>query len=99
MEPQLPAPAETLIDPETLAGDLLLADVADGVLPHFFSEQRPRKTAAQAEAEARAAQDARGAAAWEKCQRKEQLSHAEFADMCRHIDPAGRAERSRKRYR
>ena len=100
MEPQLPAPPEQLLDPETLADELEVADIADGKLPHFDSEQRPPKTAARIEAEARAAQDARGKAAWEKCQRKDgELSREEFADMCRYLDPASRAEKSRKRFR
>ena len=100
MEPQLPAPPEQLLGPETLDHELELADIADGRLPHFLSEQRPPKSAARAEAEARAAQDARGAEAWNKVQRKEgELSRREFADMCRHLDPGGRSERSRKRYR
>jgi hypothetical protein len=101
MEPQLPAPPETLLDSETLEHELEIADIADGVLPHFLSEQRPPKTAARAAAEARAAQDARGAEAWEKMQRGEgELSRREFADMCRHIDPIGMAaEKSKKRYR
>ncbi len=100
MEPQLPAPPERLLGPETLAHELDLADAADGKLPHFLSEQRPPKTPARIEAEAQAAQDARGAAAWDKVQRKEgELSRQEFVDMCRHIDPASRAEKSRKRYK
>jgi hypothetical protein len=46
------------------------------------------------------ARDARGAAAWDKCQRKEgELSREEFTDMCRHIDPVSNGERSRKRYK
>ena len=96
MEPQLPAPAEQLLPPETLEHELLVADVADGTLPHFLSEQRPPKSAAREAAEARAALAARGEAAWEKGQRKEKLSREEFADMCRHIDPTIRSE---KRYR
>ena len=100
MEPQLPAPPETLLDAETLEHELQIADIADGALPHFFSEQRPPKSAAREEAEARAAQDARGAEAWDKLQRGEgELSRQVFGDMCRHIDPASRGERSRKRYR
>lgn len=39
MEPALPAPPEALLDPETFADELELADIADGVLPHFLSEQ------------------------------------------------------------
>ncbi len=100
MEPQLPAPPERLLGPDTLAHELQIADIADGALPHFFSEQRPIRTAARIEAEAQAAQDARGAEAWDKVQRQEgELSRAEFTDMCRHLDPAGRSEPSRKRYR
>ncbi|WP_166041616.1 hypothetical protein [Sphingosinicella sp. YJ22] len=100
MEPQLPAPPEQLHEPEALAHELDVADAADGKLPHFHSEQRPPKTAARIAAEARAAQDARGKAAWEKCQRKEgELSREEWNDMCRYLDPASRAEKSRKRYR
>jgi hypothetical protein len=100
MEPALPAPPEQLLDPETLADEIELADIADGNLPHFLSEQRPAKTAAREAAEARAAQDARGAAAWDKLQRGEgELSRGEFVDMCRHIDPTQATERSRKRYR
>jgi hypothetical protein len=100
MEPPLPAPPEQLLGPDVLAAELEIADIADGKLPQFLSEQRPPKTAARIEAEARAAQDARGAAAWEKAQRKEgELSRQEFADMCLHLDPTAAGERSRKRYR
>ena len=100
MEPQLPAPAEELLGPDVLEHELVLADVADGTLPHFLTEQRPPKSAARIEAEARAAQDARGAAAWDKLERKEgELSHEEFADLCRHIEPIDTGERSGKRYR
>jgi hypothetical protein len=100
MEPQLPAPPEQLLGADQLAHELDLAEAGDGTLPNFLREQRPPKTPAQEAAEAYAAQDARGAAAWEKSQRKQgELSHQEFADMCRHIDPAGRGERSRNRYR
>ncbi|HZF96076.1 MAG TPA: hypothetical protein VEZ20_14535 [Allosphingosinicella sp.] len=102
MEPKLPAPPEELLDPDTLDAELEMADIADGKLPHFLTEQRPPKSAARLEAEARSARDARGAAAWEKCQRGEagELSRGEFVDMCHHIDPIGMAaEKSKKRYR
>jgi hypothetical protein len=69
MEPQLPAPPEQLLGPEMLAHELDLAEAADGKLPHFLTEQRPPRSAAQIDAEARAAEDARGAEAWEKSQR------------------------------
>jgi hypothetical protein len=100
MEPPLPAPPELLLGPDTLADELEIADIADGALPHFLSEQRPPRTAAREEAEALAAQDRRGAEAWAKLERGEGgLSRGEFADMCRHVDPASRGERSQKRYR
>lgn len=100
LEPLLPAPPEQLLGPDQLADELELADAADGILPHFLSEQRPPKSPERLAAEARAAQEKRGQAAWDKAQRKEgELSHREFADMCRFIDPAGRAEPPRKRYR
>jgi len=100
LEPPLPAPPEQLLGPDLLAQELDLADSADGVLPHFLSEQLPVKSAERLEAEARAAQEERGEAAWEKHQSGGgPLSRQEFADMCRAIDPAGRAEPPRKRYR
>lgn len=100
MEPPLPAPPEQLLGPDTLAGELGIADIADGKLPHFFSEQRPPKSAARIEAEARAAQDKRGAEASKKSKRGEgELSREEFTDMCRYLDPTSRNEPSRKRYR
>jgi hypothetical protein len=99
MEPELPAPPEELLGPETLEDELELADVADGILPHFLSEQRPAKSAAATEAEARAAQEERCAAAYRKLEEGGELSRQEFADMCRHLDPVGMSERSTKRYK
>ena len=100
MEPQLPAPPEQLLDPDTLDHELTLADAADGRFPHFLSEQRPPKSAERQAAEARAAQDARGAEALAKLEKgEEELSCDEFVDMCRHLDPIGMAQRSGKRYR
>jgi hypothetical protein len=100
MEPQLPAPPDALLGPDALDHELDLADVADGKLPHFLSEQRPPKSAERLEAEARAEQDARGAEACAKSKRNEEaLSRQEHVDMCRYLDPASRGERSSKRYR
>ncbi|HZG09542.1 MAG TPA: hypothetical protein VEZ70_11245 [Allosphingosinicella sp.] len=99
LEPPLPAPPEDMLEPDVLAHELDLADAADGKLPHFLAEQRPAKSAAREAAEARAAEDARGEAAWKKSGRKEELSRQEFADMCRYLDPAQRGERSKKRYK
>lgn len=99
LEPQLPAPPEQLLGPEQLAHELQIADIADGELPHFLSEQRPAKSPERIEAEAWAARVQRGAAAFEKLKRNEgQLSEQEFADMCCAIDPTIRTERPRRRY-
>lgn len=93
MEPQLPAPAEALLGAETLSDELEIADIADGTLPHFLNETRPEKTEAQLAAE----QFARGKAASEKADRREELSDQEFADMCFYIDPISSQERPRPR--
>jgi hypothetical protein len=96
MEPILPAPPEQLLDPETLEDELILAEVADGKLPHFLTEQRPAKTPAQEWA----AQLACGKAAVEKQERGEApLSDQEYKDMCLYLDPLQRDERGKKRFR
>ena len=98
MEPALPAPPEQLLDPETFAFELHLADVADGVLPHFLGEQRSPRTAAQLKAEQAAERDARGAAALKKREEGGVLSDEEFADECYHLDPVSNARaRCRRR--
>lgn len=99
MEPVPPAPIEGLLDAGTLADELHLADVADRVLPHFLSEQAPPKTEERLRAEAQAAQEKRGEAAWKKVEAGEPPTNREFADMCRFIDPLGRADPPRKRYK
>ena len=96
MEPPLPAPPHELLDAETLADEIELAEIADGVLPHFLNELRSPKT----EAQEIAAQQQRGKAAWEKQQKGEgELSEAEFRDMCHHLDQTYRHDKGRKRYR
>jgi hypothetical protein len=95
MEPQLPAPAEEVLGAEQLADELLTADIADGVLPRFFSEMPPEQT----EAQISAARSARGEAAFAKCQRGEPLDRDEMADMCHFIDPVGSAGPPRRRFR
>jgi hypothetical protein len=98
MEPALPAPPEQLLDPETLAHELLIADQADGILPHFLGEQRVPRSDARRAAEEAAARDARGAAAMKKHEAGGDLTGQEFADLCYHLDPAGNAcPRSRRR--
>lgn len=98
MEPALPAPPEQLLDPETLAHELLIADQADGILPHFLGEQRAPRSDARRAAEEAAARGARGAAAMKKHEAGGDLTGQEFADLCYHLDPAGNAcPRSRRR--
>jgi hypothetical protein len=100
LEPALPAPPEQLLGPETLADELELADIGDGLLPHFLSEQRPQRSPGRLAAEALAEREERGKAALDKAGRKAgELSQSELTDMCRYLDPAGRAEPARKRYR
>jgi hypothetical protein len=99
LEPGLPAPPEQLLGPERLAEELEIADIMDGELPHFFSEQRRPKSPEQLEADALAARRRRGEAALAKLDRKEgELSRQEFADMAFSLDPTIHAERTRKRY-
>ena len=88
MEPQLPAPVEALVDPEQLEADLLTAEIADGALPHFLSEQRPAKSPERLRAEAFAAQQERGALAEAKRLRGEELSADELDDWGAWLDPA-----------
>lgn len=98
MEPALPAPPEELLDAETLAEGLEIAEAADGFLPHFFMEQRPPVSAARQAVQAAKARSARGADAWNKQKQGEALSKQEFADMCFHIDPVSNARpRPRRR--
>ena len=99
LEPPSADPAARL-DPQELDYELRLANVADGALSHFLSEQRPEPLPAQVEA----ARRKRGEAAWDKVQNKDgnkadPLSAEEFADMCHYIDPTGGAEPPRRRYR
>lgn len=95
MEPQLPAPAETLLGAETLSQELQIADIMDGKLPQFLTEKRPDKTEAQLVDE----RYARGKAASEKCDRQEDLSDAEFSDMCFYLDPISAKDPPRRCYK
>lgn len=104
MEPQLPAPAETLLDADTLAHELTVADVADGSLPGFLAEQRPLKSDARLKAEADAAQLARGKVALARLENKPmgeaaEISDRDLADITRYLDPTPVKERPRKRFR
>jgi hypothetical protein len=104
MEPQLPAPPEALLDPDTLDHELTLADAADGQLPSFLSEQRPEKSAKRQQAEAQVAQDARAEAAMARMRTGKPAGpnvdlDQELRDITRYLDPASVNDRGRKRYR
>ncbi|TGX53603.1 hypothetical protein E5A73_12325 [Sphingomonas gei] len=96
MEPALPAPPEQLLAPEDLAAALELAEMADGVLPHFLSEQRPPRSDAQTAAEEAEARHARGAAAMAREEAGEALTEEESADQCFYLDPVSNARRRRR---
>jgi hypothetical protein len=98
-EPAPPEAPEQLLGPDTLEAELEIADIADGKLPHFLSEQRSPRSAERIAAEARAARETRGAAAWAKRPQDGELSREEFADMCHYLDPTAGHEPSRRRYR
>lgn len=99
MEPALPAPPEQLLSPDTLEHELQLADLADGQLPRFLSEQRPSKSDARIAAEQDAARAARGAAALARREAGGELTDEEFADECYYLDPAGNSSRRRRSHR
>lgn len=99
METQLPAPPEAMLGPETLAGELAIADAAYGVLPHFLSEQHPPKSEVQLRAEEIAAQNARERAAAENIELRQDVSADEFRDFCHYLDPMQRHDKDCKRYR
>jgi hypothetical protein len=98
MEPNLPAPAEELLDSETLADELLLANAADGKVPHFLMEKPVEKSAEQLKAESIAAQHERGAGANIRMNNGEKLSRAEYRDMCHYLDPSYRTELAQQRF-
>ena len=99
LEPPLPAPPETLLDADTFDDELVLADAADGVLPHFLNEQRAPKSPERLLREKIDDQHARGEAASLRIDAGEKLTDAEFADFCHYLDPTYRRELARKRYR
>lgn len=88
MEPEPPAPPETLADDGDLENDLLTAEAADGVLPHFLSEQRAAKSPEQLRAEKAAAFHELGARADAKQARGEKLTPEELDAWCGYLDPA-----------
>jgi hypothetical protein len=104
MEPQLPAPAEEMLGAETLNEELLLADAADGELPRFLSEQRPRKSAETEKAEESFARMKRGEALSKRLDNTKpgegrELTRQEEADLYFYLDPSSQNDRGRKRFR
>lgn len=95
MEPALPAPPETLTDPEELSVDLQCAEIADGFLPSFHREQRPAKSPERLRREANAAQIERGRLASEKQAAGGKLSEQEEIDWFAWIDPTQAGTRRR----
>ncbi len=101
LEPQLPAPPEALLDPEVLEHELKIADVSDGMLPHFLTEQRSPKSAVREAADAIVAQQARGEAVLERITNKKageeiEVSHQDMIDITRTLDPTSLNTRTRK---
>ena len=92
LEPAMPAAPEQLLGPDQMEAELEIADIADGALPRYLSEQRPEPSPEQLAAR-------RGAAATEKVERGEKVSDAEFAAYCRYVDPSLASERPRRLYR
>jgi hypothetical protein len=99
IEPSLPAPPEEMLDPETLEAEIEIAEIMDGTLPPFLSEQRPHKSDEQLEAEEIAARHQRGKVAAEKEDRGKKLDDEERRDLYHYIDPTYRLDKGRKRYR
>ena len=96
----LPAPAEDLLGADTLDDELVLAEVADGKLPHFLNEQRRAKSPERLKAERVDAQHARGAAVSKRMDRGDaNITDSEFADFCHYLDPTYRTEPAQKRFR
>ena len=96
MEPKLPAPPEELIGRAELEDELEIADLADGTLPRFLSEQRPPKSEAQVAHEEADARMARGKAALARREAGHPLTQDEFADECFYIDPVSNSARRRR---
>jgi hypothetical protein len=103
MEPALPAPPEELLDDDQLNVEVHLAEVCDGVLPHFLREQRPQKSPERLKAEANAARYARGKALCERLNANPSLkfSPEENRDLYHYLDPnpGPNPKRARKRFR
>lgn len=96
MEPQLPAPAETLLDPETLEDELLLAEVADGTLPRFLSEQAPVPTREEERAAHIARLYERGRVLYEEEKVDWPDNPQDDAAFCLYLDPSQARELPRK---
>ena len=104
LEPRLPAPPDELLDADTLAAELQIAEIVDGTLPHYLNETRPAKSEAALKAAAMAERIARGEAlirasdATQAIGEQLPMSREEFADYCFAIDPISNSELGRKRF-
>lgn len=98
LEPTLPAPAEELLDAETLQGELLLAEVADGKLPRHLKEQRAVKSKIHERADYLAKLHARGREIDEARNTPDAvpLQGEDFAAWCLYYDPTQAKEIPRK---
>lgn len=101
MEPALPAPVETMFDPDDLDAELLTADIMDGKLPHHLAEQSPVKTDEQLRKEALRAQYERGREIYDTTDAATHatLSHEDESALYLYMDPSQASQQPRKRRR
>ncbi len=103
LEPPLPGPVATLLDPATLDAELEIADIADGTLPDFLSEQRRHQHRQSPEKDPVKAKRLAGLAHGEAIDRTMtsavDLSEAELTDWLAYQEALDPQPRSRKRYR
>lgn len=103
MEPALPAAPEAMLDPDTLEAELEIADIADGKLPHFLTEQGPVKSDAQLHAEKVAAMYEEGRRMDERMdeadaagEKRPDMTDEEYTAWCLFIDPSQATDVPRK---
>jgi hypothetical protein len=94
-----PLPGAELLDPETLDAELEIAEIMDGKLPSFLSEQREARPQMDPAKAARLEQVQRGEEIDNTLSKKRDWSDAEFADWCAYHEAFEPQPRSRKRYR
>lgn len=101
MEPALPAPVETMFDPDDLDAELRTADIMDGKLPHHLAEQSPVKTDEQLRKEALRAQYERGREIYDTTDAATHatLSPEDESALYLYMDPSQASQQPRKRRR